>query len=472
MLTRVVHPPSPGGAAGARYVFALAATLLAMAAKLLLDRWTHNVSPYLFLTPVVVLSAWFGGLGPGVLATLASAAAVDYFLIAPPQSVSRGDADLTRLVVFVAVGIQISYLSGALHKSNLGLERRVRQRTAELDFQKTLLESQIEASRDGILAVSETGELLFVNRRLREVWGLSAAEASAGLAELRRAMRQKLAEPLDVLSAGGDAERGRVIGDGSEQVVLADGRVLERYSSPVVGADGTLYGRVWFFSDVTERRRLEKQILEAGERERQSIGQDLHDDLCQQLTGIACLTRVMQQRLTARTADEAGDAGTILDLVQGAIACCRGLSKGLQPVTLEADGLVAALRELCGRMEKVFGVPCRFEGDAGIVAFRDATVATHVYRIAQEAITNAVKHARPKQISVDLVAAGERLILAVEDDGAGIPEVLPAEGLGLQTMRHRARMIGATLSIDREPGGGTTVTCSIRNPTGSAPATI
>jgi signal transduction histidine kinase len=467
MLTRVVHPPSPGGATGARYAFALAATLLAMAAKLLLDRWTHNVSPYLFLTPVVVLSAWFGGLGPGMLATLASALAVDYFLLAPAQSVSRGDADLTRLVVFVAVGIQISYLSGALHKSNLGLERRVRQRTTELDFQKTLLESQIEASRDGILAVSQTGDVLFANRRFREVWGLSAAEASAGLAELRRAMRARLAEPVDVLSAGGDAERGPVIGDGSEQVVLADGRVLERYSAPVVAAEGMSYGRVWFFSDVTERRRLEKQILEAGERERQSIGQDLHDDLCQQLTGIACLPRVMQQRLTARTADEAGDAGTILDLVQRAIECCRGLSKGLQPVTLEADGLVAALRELCGRMEKVFGVPCRFQGDAGTVAFRDAAVATHLYRIAQEAITNAVKHARPKQIGVDLVAAGERLVLAVEDDGVGIPEVLPAEGLGLQTMRHRARMIGATLSIDREPGGGTTVTCSIRNPAGA-----
>jgi signal transduction histidine kinase len=172
----------------------------------------------------------------------------------------------------------------------------------------------------------------------------------------------------------------------------------------------------------------------------------------------------MQQRLTARTADEAGDAGTILDLVQRAIACCRGLSKGLQPVTLEADGLVAALRDLCGRMEKVFGVPCRFRGDVGPVAFRDAAVATHLYRIAQEAITNAVKHARPKQISVDLVAAGERLVLAIEDDGVGMPEALPAEGLGLQTMRHRTRMIGATLSIDREPGGGTTVTCSIRNP--------
>jgi signal transduction histidine kinase len=123
-------------------------------------------------------------------------------------------------------------------------------------------------------------------------------------------------------------------------------------------------------------------------------------------------------------------------------------------------------------MEKVFGVPCRFQADVGPVTFRDAAVATHLYRIAQEAITNAVKHARPKQIGVDLVAAGERLVLAVEDDGVGIPDLLPAEGLGLQTMRHRARMIGATLSIDREPGGGTTVTCSIRNPAGVAPASL
>jgi PAS domain S-box-containing protein len=369
-----------------------------------------------------------------------------------------------RLAVFAAVGVQISYLSGALHKSNLGLERRVCQRTAELDFQKTLLESQIEASLDGILAASAAGEVLFANRRFREVWGLGAAEAKGTLSDLRRTMRAKLAEPVDLLSDGAAGESGPVIGDGSDQVVLADGRVVERYSAPVVGGDGTSYGRVWFFRDVTDRMRLEKEILEAGERERQRIGQDLHDDLCQQLTGIACLTRVMQQRLSGRSADEAGDAGTIRDLVQQAIACCRGLSKGLQPVTLEADGLVAALRELCSRVEPLFGVPCRFRGDAGTVAFGDAAVPTHLYRIAQEAITNAVKHARAKRIGVDLVAAGERLVLAVEDDGVGIPEVLPAEGLGLQTMRHRARMIGATLAIEREPGGGTTVTCSVRNP--------
>jgi two-component system, LuxR family, sensor kinase FixL len=259
-----------------------------------------------------------------------------------------------------------------------------------------------------------------------------------------------------------------VIGDGCEQVLLEDGRAIERYSAPIVGGDGSSFGRVWFFQDVTERRRLEKEILEAGERERQKIGQDLHDDLCQQLTGIACLARVLRQRLAARSAEEAGDAATILHLVQQAATCARNLSKGLQPVTLEADGLASALQDLCSRVESACGVPCRFRGDSSALASADATVPTHLYRIAQEALNNAIKHGNAHSISVDLISAGERLILAVEDDGVGIPEVLAGDGLGLHTMDHRARIIGASLSVERGTAGGTTVTCSLRNAASAA----
>ena len=464
MLSGVVKLPTVERPPHLRYAFALVATLLALGLKLAIDRWTPNVGPFLFFAFAVMLSAWFGGFGPGLLATAAGALAADHFLLKPYPGVPGDESNVVRLAVFVIVGVQISWLSGALRRANLDLERRVRQRTAELAFQKSLLESQIEASKDGILALSEAGEMIFANRRFREIWGLADLAASAPADGLRRAMRPKLADHVDVLPADGGGDDQPLIGDGSEQLLLADGRVVERYSAPIVGGDGTAYGRVWFFRDVTERRRLEKEILDAGERERQIVGQELHDDLCQQLSGIACLTRVLQQRLASRSGDEAGDAAHILELVGRATSCARNLSRGLQPVKLAADGLVSALQELCSRAEAVFGVPCQFCVDAVALSFTDPAVPTHLYRIAQEAISNSVKHARARTISVDLVAAGDRLILTVEDDGVGIPATPSREGLGLHTMRHRASMIGASLSIERGTEGGTTVTCSVRRP--------
>jgi signal transduction histidine kinase len=275
-------------------------------------------------------------------------------------------------------------------------------------------------------------------------------------------MRRRLAQRVDVLAAGGDGDVP-LIGDGSQQVLLADGRVIEQYSAQILDGGGASHGRVWFFRDITERRRLEKQILEAGERERQIIGQELHDDLCQQLTGIACLASVVRQRLGQRSADETADAARVVDLVRQATACARNLSKGLQPVTLDANGLLSSLQGLCARVEAASGRPCQFSGDAA-PSSDDSAVPTHLYRIAQEAVTNAVKHAKARSISVDLVRAGDRLILSVEDDGVGIPEVLSGGGIGLQTMAHRARMIGATLTVERSSGGGTVVTCSLLDP--------
>ena len=467
-MTRAVNLPTAGSTPWLRYSFALAVTLLALGLRVAVQSWTENVSPFLFFMPAVMLSAWFGGLGPGLISTAAGAVAADYFLLPPYYTFAPSESSFMRVLVFVLVGTQISWLSGALHKANLDLEHRVRQRTAELDFQKTLLESQVQASKDGMLALSEDGEVIFSNGRFREVWGLTPAEAAAPPDGLRSSIRGKTADHVDVLADGGGQPDPPLIGDGSYQVLLKDGRVVERYSAPIVAGGGASYGRVWFFRDVTDRRRLEKELLEAGERERQSIGQDLHDDLCQQLTGIACLARVLRQRLSARSAEEAADAAKILDLVQQATACCRDLSKGLQPVTLEPDGLVSSLQDLCAGIEDVFQVPCRFRGDAAAIAWPDAAVPTHLYRIAQEAITNAVKHARAQNISVDLIFAGERLILAVEDDGVGIPDVLSGDGIGLRTMDHRARMVGGTLSIERGTDGGTTVTCSMRRPAADA----
>ena len=233
---------------------------------------------------------------------------------------------------------------------------------------------------------------------------------------------------------------------------LRDGRTLECYGAPVDGADGQSYGRVWYFRDVTERRRTARQILEAGERERQRIGQDLHDDLCQHLAGIACLGRVLHQRLAARLPDEAGAAARVVDLVEQAVRRARDIARGLQPLQLETDGLAVALQELAADVEQMFRRPVPRRVRPARSTIDDPATSIHLYRITQEAISNAIRHGR----------ARERLRRPRARGGPADPDASrttasastgrgrPTPGLGMQTMRHRARMIGATLTV--EPG--------------------
>jgi signal transduction histidine kinase len=235
------------------------------------------------------------------------------------------------------------------------------------------------------------------------------------------------------------------------------------YWSHPVRRGGQVVGAVVTFLDITQRERLETEILEASERERQRIGQDLHDDLCQQLTGIAFTTRLLQQRLARRTPSAAAVAEEIVQGVQQATARARELARGLHPVRLEADGLPAALRELAANVETVFKVPCRFRCRGARKAERVAepAVAIQLYRIAQEAATNSVKHGKAKSISIHLSMVKGRLKLSIADDGVGIADDRPNTGMGLPVMSQRARVIGAALTVARRGCEGTLVTCSL-----------
>lgn len=453
----------------ARYTVALVATVAALLFRMALEPVIHGASPFVVFALAVMVSAWYGGLGPGLLATLAGAVLADYFLI-QPQGFSRSPESLARIALFILVGSQISWLSGALRRANEQLEQRVRERTAELNFQKSLLESQSEASRDGIVAVSDDGRIIFSNERFEEMWDGAGRNGAGRVEDLRRRMTDRLVEPAGVDPLAVEAAwRGRAEEAGIEEMLLTGGRTLERYSAPIAASDGASFGRVWFFRDITERKRLERAVLEAGERERQRIGQDLHDDLCQQLSGIACLGRVLERNLaSASLPDASRQAGEIAGLVQQATGRARDLAKGLHPASLTREGLDAALRDLCANTEAMFRVPCRFRG-AGEVRVDDATVAAHLHRIAQEAIHNALRHARATRILVDIVAApGPRLVMTVEDNGVGIPDELPGGGMGLHTMSFRARLIGALLTVERGDAGGTIVTCSLRPQTPDA----
>jgi signal transduction histidine kinase len=209
--------------------------------------------------------------------------------------------------------------------------------------------------------------------------------------------------------------------------------------------------------EIAERARLEEELVEISEREQRRIGRDLHDGLGQHLTAAALAGEVLENKLAARGATEAVDARRVIDIVEEAIELTRGLARGLHPVDLEADGLMTSFADLAANTSKRLNVECRFACPDPVFV-HDVTRATHLYRIAQEAITNAVKHGRARRIVIGLTADGEWTTLTVDDDGAGLPPAA-TPGFGLRNMSHRAQLIGGRFTAAREPAGGTRITC-------------
>ncbi len=217
-----------------------------------------------------------------------------------------------------------------------------------------------------------------------------------------------------------------------------------------------------FIRDVTERKRLEREIVEATSREQQRIGQDLHDSLGQHLTGITFLTKVLERRLQQKAPDEAREAAEIGRLVIQALAQTRNLARGLFPAELERNGLVAAIQELAGSVERTCSVRCTVRADDALHV-QDNVLATHVFRIAQEAINNSIKHGKAKNIEVTLGPIGDKMQLNVTDDGTGFSPDTKMDGLGLRIMHYRARRVGGALEVATTEKGGTRVTCSFRS---------
>lgn len=216
--------------------------------------------------------------------------------------------------------------------------------------------------------------------------------------------------------------------------------------------------------EMAERERIERELLEISEREQRRIGRDLHDSLGQHLTGVALAGQVLEEKLAARGLPEAADANHLVELVQEGIALSRKMARGLHPIEIGPDGLMQALEELAAISSDLFRMNCRFECDSPVL-MRDTAKAGHLYRISQEAISNAVKHGKAKNVVVQLDTLDEGMVLRVKDDGAGLPEVRNhSEGMGLRIMAHRASIIGGNFEARRDPAGGTIISCVLRQP--------
>ena len=219
--------------------------------------------------------------------------------------------------------------------------------------------------------------------------------------------------------------------------------------------------------EMAERERLEKEILEVSEREQRRIGRDLHDGLCQHLTGTALAGQVLRERLQAKSAPEAAEAGKIIGLVEEGIRMARDLARGTYQADMAAEGLMTALEELSANTTQWSKTACVFK-QAATVLIPDGTTAMHLHRIAQEAVSNAIRHGKAGRIVVELSESHGRVALTVEDDGVGLPEGWQkSAGLGARIMAHRAAMIGADFVMDLNPTGGTFVKCSLPIPPAS-----
>jgi signal transduction histidine kinase len=214
-------------------------------------------------------------------------------------------------------------------------------------------------------------------------------------------------------------------------------------------------------------KEAEAAVLRAIEEEQRRIGLDLHDGLGQELTAIGMLNNVVHNSLKAKRLPEAEAAARLGDLLRNATKQVRLISHGLQPVASEPGALQSSLRNLATQVAMSRGSKGEFYCSEN-VDVSAPEVANHLYRIAQEAVQNALRHGHPRQISVRLLREGQRIIVEVQDDGSGFmaqPE--STGGIGLSTMRYRANAMHGSLEVKSPEGGGTLVRCSVPCPLGT-----
>jgi two-component system CheB/CheR fusion protein len=213
---------------------------------------------------------------------------------------------------------------------------------------------------------------------------------------------------------------------------------------------------------VAERGRLQRELVDAVWFQQGRFGQELHDSLGQELTGIRMLVESLHRKLRCKSLPEAAIADELREIVHNAQIRVRRLSKGLFPVEIFADGLMAALQDFAESIACHCGIPCRFVCPDPVEVHGN-NVATHLFRIAQEAVNNAVKHSAASNIEISLEADGPNIMLQIRDDGIGFTADAgqrPA-GVGTRIMRYRANVIGGEMEITSRPREGTTVSCSV-----------
>ena len=301
----------------------------------------------------------------------------------------------------------------------------------------------------------QTPDLMLLDLKLRDI---------DGPALLEKLQRSETPIPFLVVTGQGDEKAAvEVMKRGALDYVMKDTALLDLLPNIVQRTLARLAQQRELAAAQAESRRLEGEVVAAGERERFSIGADLHDGLGQLLTAV----ELMCAALKADTARSQPAVAARLDqmgtLLRDAVAQTRFLARGLVPVGGGPDALQTGLAELASRTNSLRKIKCVFDCPAP-VHLPDSAATGHLYRIAQEAVNNALKHSGAGRILIRLAVLGGRLVLQIIDDGAGFGGRIPSSGVGLGVMQHRAKVIGADLNIESKARGGVTIGCSLPFP--------
>lgn len=340
------------------------------------------------------------------------------------------------------------------------LEQRVAERTRELEEKQRRVEAIVETAVEGIVTIDERGRIDSFNRAAEKMFGYVAAEV--------------LGHNVSLLMPSPDRERhdtyignylrtgqAKIIGIGRE--VVAKRKDGTRFPMDLSVGEVRLGDRRLFTAlvrDISERRKLEQEVAAAAERERARIGRELHDGLGQQLGGLLFLMQGLHSDLKEASPGLAETAQQLCGELITAMRQARDLAHDLYAVRETPAGLAQALEELAARVTSARGATCEFGGDRSMLVGSQA-VASHLYRIAQEAVHNALKHSRATRIEIDLAVRDAAVTLSIRDNGSGLAPGPTECGLGLRTMEQRARLIGGELALQNRPEGGVEVKCIV-----------
>jgi PAS domain S-box-containing protein len=397
---------------------------------------------FAFITfyPTVIAVALLFGAGPGLLTSILSALCVRFLFLSPFRSPTGQIASFAFFFVTCALLILAAHrLRGSV----------MRLRESELKF-RTLYET----SNVGIVLTDGNRRYLEFNETFRRITGYRAEE-------LRQLEYRSLTAPKDWAETDAQYElaaRTGKFGPYEKEYLRKDGtRIPLRFNGAMfVADDGKEY--LWsIVEDISESRRLERALLNSTSAEQQKLGRDLHDGLGQELAGISLLASAIAASLRKAGRPEAAELENLGTLAAQAVANCRALAHGLSPVTFASGGLREALTEMVGLLRDSFGldVDCEIRESAPIRLSPEAL--DNLYRISQEAISNARRHGQAQSIKISLESDAALVRLTIEDNGTGIPRRPPATGMGLKIMQFRAATIGARLTVAPGMNGGTRV---------------
>jgi PAS domain S-box-containing protein len=448
------------------YLAAIGLVVVAIAARFAMLPVSRGLAFNTFY-PAVIVTAMLFGVGPGILAGALSAVCALYFFLPPYFSFDGSQAHLVPLAVFATTVALTCYLASRVHRA-----------ASEARTSRMLIGTVLKhAAYPVFVTTMPEFVIVYANDAWEDFLGYTREEA-IGRTTIELGV---IADPQARTNRIRELCEHRELPPFEQKLITRSGELRTSLQSEVVlSIDGRQYVLVTA-RDITEQRRLERALLDAGATEQQRLGHDLHDGLGQQLTGISLLAAALASSNRKVERSVAEGLAHIAELARQSIKDCRAIAHGLAPLELSDSDLRNALRRLLDVQRDMFGVDAHLDINEGAALGLAPATQEHLYRIAQEAVANARRHGQARSIRVKLDVQPTTVRMDVLDDGIGLPSSAEASpGIGLKVMDFRARQIGARLAIEPASTGGTLVSVEcpqspkrqVAKTTGAAPADV